>query len=49
MASAIENVLLSEHRRRELQTLGFTQASKFDWRDFAQRHITVYREFLNGY
>jgi glycosyltransferase involved in cell wall biosynthesis len=46
MASAIENVLLSEHRWRELQNLGRKQAAKFNVRDFAQRHITVYREFL---
>lgn len=48
MAAAIENVLLSEHRWRELQTRGFAQAAKFDGRDFAEGHIRVYREFLGG-
>ncbi len=46
MASAMENVLLSEYRWRELQARGVEQAAKFNVRDFAQRHITVYREFL---
>jgi glycosyltransferase involved in cell wall biosynthesis len=48
MASAIESVLLSQDRWRELQTWGFAQAAKFDGRDFAGRHITVYREFLSA-
>ena len=46
MASAIENVLLSQERWRELQSRGFAQATKFDRRSFAQRHVNVYREFL---
>ena len=46
MAEAIQNVLLSEQRWRELQARGFEQAATFNARDFAQRHITVYREFL---
>ncbi len=46
MASAIENVLASPERWRELQTLGFAQAAKFDRRGFAQRHIDVYRRYL---
>ncbi len=48
MAAAIHNVLSSQDRWRELQRLGITQASKFDGRDFVQRHISVYREFLAG-
>lgn len=46
MAAAIEKVLLSQDLWRELQTRGSAQAAKFDRRDFAQRHIAVYREFL---
>ena len=46
MALTIENVVLSGHRWRELQARGLAQAAKFDWRNFAQRHINVYREFL---
>lgn len=49
MASAMENVLLSEARWRELQTLGFAQAAKFHGHDFAQRHIAIYREFLSAH
>ncbi len=48
IATAIENVLLSQDRWRELQARGVTQAAKFHWRDFAQRHIKVYREFLSA-
>lgn len=48
IASAIEKVLLSNERWRELQTLGFAQAAKFDALGFTQRHIDVYREFLNS-
>jgi glycosyltransferase involved in cell wall biosynthesis len=48
IATAIENVLLSQDRWRELQARGFTQAVKFHGRDFAQRHIEVYREFLSA-
>lgn len=46
MAWAIENVVLSNERWHELQTLGLAQAAKFDRRDFSQRHISVYRELL---
>ena len=46
IAAAIENVVLSEERWRELQSLGLKQAAKFDWRDCAERHISVYRGFL---
>jgi glycosyltransferase involved in cell wall biosynthesis len=48
IAGAIENVVLSEERWRELQTFGLQQAAKFHWRNFAQRHIRVYREFVGG-
>ncbi len=46
MGSAIENVVRSNDRWRELQTRGLAQAAKFHWREFAQRHLNVYREFL---
>ena len=47
MAAAMEKVLLSEERWRELQTRGLAQAARFDGGQFAQRHIAVYREFLD--
>jgi alpha-1,3-rhamnosyl/mannosyltransferase len=48
IAAAIENVVLSQERWRELQALGFAQAARFQKREFAQKHIAVYREFLSG-
>ncbi len=48
IAAAIENVVFSDQRWQELQTLGFQQAAKFDWRGCARRHIPVYREFLTA-
>jgi len=46
IAAAVERVLHSQHRWRELQVLGVAQAARFDRREFAQKHIAVYREFL---
>jgi glycosyltransferase involved in cell wall biosynthesis len=46
MASAIERVLLSSDRWRELQRLGLERAGCFTCEEFAQRHLVVYRRFL---
>ncbi|MFZ0313222.1 MAG: glycosyltransferase family 1 protein [Candidatus Korobacteraceae bacterium] len=46
MASAIEQVLLSSDRWRELQQLGLQRASCFTCEEFARRHFVVYRRFL---
>jgi glycosyltransferase involved in cell wall biosynthesis len=46
IATAIENVVLSQEHWRELQSLGLKQAARFDWRECAERHISVYRRFL---
>jgi len=46
IAAAIETVLLSSDRWRELQKLGLRQACRFSREDFAQRHLAVYRRFL---
>ncbi len=48
MVSAIENVLLGKQRWCTLQSLGYEQAAKFQWRDCAARHIPIYRRFLGA-
>jgi glycosyltransferase involved in cell wall biosynthesis len=46
IATAIETVLLSSDRWRELQALGLKNACRFTREDFAERHLEVYRGFL---
>jgi glycosyltransferase involved in cell wall biosynthesis len=46
IAAAIEKVLLSRERWRELQKLGLQQAGRFTRAEFAERHFSVYRNFL---
>jgi glycosyltransferase involved in cell wall biosynthesis len=46
MAAAIEAVLLSTDRWRELHQLGLQRATGFTCADFAQRHFAVYRRFM---
>ena len=46
MAAAVENVVLSNERWRELQNLGLRRSAQFNGRDFAQKHLSVYRQFL---
>jgi glycosyltransferase involved in cell wall biosynthesis len=45
IASAIENVVLSNDRWRELQAFGFARAAMFDPQRFAQKHYNIYRQF----
>jgi glycosyltransferase involved in cell wall biosynthesis len=47
IAAAIETVLLSSDRWRDLQQLGFLRADRFTCADFAQRHLAVYRKFMD--
>lgn len=46
IAAAIETVLLSSDHWRELQMLGLQRAGQFTREDFAERHLSVYRDFL---
>jgi len=46
IAAAVETVLLSSDRWREMQQLGLLRAGRFTCADFTQRHLTVYRKFV---
>ncbi len=46
ISDAVERVLLSEDRRREMQILGVKQARRFRWEDSAQLHFSVYQTYL---
>lgn len=46
IAAAIETVLLSSDRWRDLQKLGLERAGHFTREGFAARHLAVYSEFL---
>ena len=46
MANAINKVLGSEKRQKELVALGIKQAGKYSWRRMAEQTLEVYRGFL---
>ncbi len=46
IATAIDNVVLSNERWARLQKAGFAQAARFHWRECAERHLPIYRRFL---
>ena len=45
MAAAIEKVILSNERSRELVALGYARAELFNGRNFAQEHYEIYSQF----
>ncbi len=47
IAAAVEKVLGSSDRWRELQSRGLQRAGRFTREEFAARHVAVYRRFLD--
>jgi len=48
ISNALDHVLMSADRSREMQMLGAKQAARFSWEVSARRHFEVYKKFLHN-